>query len=269
VITVRFVACAGAVGGPRGPAGPPGEAQPGLVIPAVGLLDTEEGTLEFRFRLGYEPEEAGRELAYHGKGGFWTFNYGDALYPRDSWSISFFAGKYGTGAGVRMGVTFDGKQARHPFFPTFGKKTPPEARPRRGAWYNLAIVWKAGREFSTFVDRWPSSGMKFPDPVARPLTPKAVMEFLPGPYALEYVRISSVARVPEDLALGPQAPAPDASTVLLLDFRQGQPGDTTVTPAHAATPAARRPLTLPRPFQLLPSEGGPALYAAPEASFGG
>jgi hypothetical protein len=78
-----------------------------------------------------------------------------------------------------------------------------------------------------------------------------------------------VARVPEDLALGPQAPAPDAATVLLLDFRQAQPGDTTVTPAHAATPAARRPLTLPRPFQLLPSEGGTALYAAPEASFGG
>lgn len=247
----------------------PLHAAAGLAIPAVGLLDTAEGTLEFRFRLGYEPAEVGREVPYHGRGSFWSFNYGDAIYPRDNWVLSFFAGKYGTGAGVRMGVTFDGKQARHPFFPTFGKKAPPEARPQRGAWYNLAIVWKGGRVFSSFVDRLPSAGMEFTGLAARPLTPKAVMELLPGPYALEYVRISSVARAPEDLALGPQAPPPDASTLLLLDFRQAQPGDTTVTPAHAATPTAGQPLTLPRSFQLLPSESGTALYAAPEGSFGG
>lgn len=245
------------------------QAQSVLEFPALGLLDTEEGTLEFRVRLGYDrSDDVGRDGHYVGMGNFWDFYYGDALYPKDNWSLSFYAGKWGTGAGVRLGKAFEGQKVSAPFFPSFGQDQPAEARPHRGGWYNLAIVWREGRVVTTYADGQPSAGRTYPGSIARLPTPSARMRLLPGPYALEYLRLSSVARAPEALARGPEAPVADTATLLLLDFRNARPEETAVTPTHAATAEAAVPVSLGAPFQLRSSPGGVALYAAPPASFG-
>jgi hypothetical protein len=239
-----------------------------LVFPAHGLLDTGEGTLEFRVRIGFDRSgDVGRDGTFRGQGEFWLFNYGDSLHPDDNWRLSFYSGKWGTGAGVRIGKTFEGRGVRHPFFPSFGSARPAGNLPVRGGWYTLAIVWREGREVTTYVDGVPNASRTYPESIERTLTPRALMRLVPGPYALEYMRISSVARSPEELALGAAAPEPDAATLFLLDFRGARPGDTTVVPAHAATPAAAAPVNIPAPFALHPSPGGMALYAAPLRQF--
>jgi hypothetical protein len=246
----------------------PAREPAGLAFPAHGLLDTGEGTLEVRVRIGFDrSDDVGRDGTFRGQGEFLQFNYGDLLHPDDNWRLSFFAGKWGTGAGVRIGKTFEGLGVRHPFFPSFGSTRGGGNLPVRGGWYTLAIVWREGHRVTTYVDGVPSAGRNYPESIERALSPRAWFALLPGPYALEFMRISSVARSPDDLALGPVAPEPDEATLFLLDFRGARPGDTTLVPTHAATPGASQPVEIPAPFALHPSPGGMALYAAPLRRF--
>jgi hypothetical protein len=210
-------------------------------LAAFGLADMEEGTFEawLSFPVGAAEAKAGRNPV---RGNLLTLSSGAdgamTLQLTCAWKNTI---------GIRHGFVVDGGERNHPVYTTY-----PDYR--KSTWTHFALTWKEGRIVGIFVDGKGNAAAKEKSFFFR-ITPDS--QLLLGPVggaalAVDEIRISSVARRPEDLGhAGPLRP--DAATMLLLSF-ENESAAGTVTPVAAATSTAAAPWKLPAACRV--ADGG-------------
>ena len=209
-----------------------------LAFPARGLIDMDEGTVEFWIKFHFDPlaVELNTKRTYQGWVTAFSVSTGDSIQPCliDLWlftKIDRYRNKH-----CRFRVHVLGAPGRGPGYLLFPKDV------RKGLWYHCAVSW-ARDSWSSHLDgkrlgTWPRTV----DFEARLHTSAQILlgrgatrSGRGGPVTIDELRISSVARTPMDLGFhGPLKP--DLYTTLLLTFDTTEAaGLPTVCPVAART----------------------------------
>lgn len=244
----------------------PAAETPYLDLPAQGIFDMDEGTIEFWFKPGYDPQEA--HPNYLGRASILAVLFGDPAWPTDGLSIgngTQDAGRRtptGRNCLMRLGITVEGQDLRHPLLPSIGHDL------KRDTWVHFAAAWR-GKNVWVYVNGKRTTANNAPDMTYEraprvTLTPDARLciggwpkAYLPSNMAaIDDLRISSVARPPAELgASGPLKP--DRHTLFLMSFDSLDKASLSID--AAATSIAARPLNLPANMSLIPGKFGLAL----------
>lgn len=240
--------------------------RPFMQLPAQGVFDMDEGTIEFWFKPGYDPQEA--HPNYLGRASVMAVLFGDPAWPTDGVTISNGTQDAGrrTPSGrnclMRFGIVVDGQDMRHPLLPSIGHDL------KRDAWVHFAVAWR-GKHAWVYVNGKrnttnTAADMTYERIPRATLTPDALLCIggWPKAYqpsnmaAIDDLRISSVVRLPGDLGAS-GALKPDRHTLFLMSFDAADRN--TVRADAAATAAAASPLALPANMSLVPGKFGLAL----------
>lgn len=196
-----------------------------LELPARELMDLQEGTVEAWVMFEFDPEGWDPEKGvYQWRGRWFTFiapqtatDLGAEVVIEYGLKNHGRLGRVEPGCNFRIAFSHDGQKVPHPLLPAcqrFG----------RGTWHHYAVTWTGGRFVRAWLDGELAQEMEFPFPVARDIPGEARI-IIGHPeisslnlLALDDLRISSVARRPEELGCHHVPLAPDPQTLLLLSF---------------------------------------------------
>jgi len=248
-----------------------GTAELGRIeIPAAGLIDFEEATVEAWVLFEFDPAQP-EEGVWRGMGGWFMFDVPRSEVDRGAgMSISVGLkniGRHGevqSDCGMRVGFVKDGREVPHPVLPSctsFGQ----------GQWHHVAVTWREGRFLRVYFDGELSAERDFPASIVRdvPAAGRIILGwegFLrENLLAIDEVRISSVARAPEEFGYHHCPLQPDPWTMLLENFEHV----TEVDGALATTPAVLATTAEPTNFavrggRLIDGRDGRAFAFSPE-----
>lgn len=212
-----------------------GHAQPSagsIELPAVGLFDFTEGTIEAWVQFEFDPRGWQQERGvWQWRGRWFTFEAPETQTDLGALVVSEYGlknhgrlGRIEPGCNWRTALIVDGQKVPHPLLPVCTKIDP-------GAWHHFAVTWHDARVVRVYLDGELVETMEFPYRVARPVPGDArIVIGHPGGagfnrIVIDEVRISSIARAPEDLGFHHAPLQPDPHTLLLLDFEQIVEGD--------------------------------------------
>lgn len=223
-----------------------------LTIPAAGLANMEQGTLEFWLKSAATVDNP------KGWGQIVVLDYGTDKPSSMALSMMPMNGK----VNMRIGFQIDGQELKWPFYvevPGFAPKK----------WVHVAVTWTGGNNVSVYFDGkvvMPNVGVE--GSFNKPLTPKATLSLgLPYPtrMAIDDLRISSVARTPEQLGFAVIPLKADDKTLFLLNFENMPEGQ--IVPAFAATEAAKAPVPMLPHQRLMTGRDGKSLAFCDDSVF--
>lgn len=213
-----------------------------IELPAMGLLDFEEATVEGWVLFEFDPAQH-EEGVWRSMGGWFIFDVPRSDVDRGA-GMSINVGLRNIGrhgevqsdCGMRVGFVKDGQEVPHPVLPScagFG----------RGRWHHVAVTWREGRFLRVYFDGELSAERDFPASIVRdvPAAGRIILGwegFLrQNLLAIDEVRISSIARAPEEFGYRHCPLQPDPWTMLLENFEQVTEveGALLTTPAVLAT----------------------------------
>lgn len=225
-----------------------------IELPALGLFDFTEGTVEawvqFEFdSRGWEQEKG----IYQWRGRWFTFeapvndtDLGAEVVIEYGLKNHGRLGRIEPGCNWRTAFVVDGQKVPHPLLPACTTLEP-------GTWHHFAITWHDGRIVRAYIDGELAQEMEFPYSIRRSV-PSAARIVIGHPLnvghnlvAIDDLRVSSVARAPEDLGFHQAPLQADPQTLLLLDFEtiSEQDGQRMVTPAVMARGDAPASFVMP------------------------
>lgn len=212
----------------------PALAQPAagsIELPGQGLFDFTEGTVEAWVQLDFDPrgwrEDGG---VWQWRGRWFTFEVPETETDLGALMVSEFGlknhgrlGRIEPGCNWRTAFVVDGQKVPHPLLPVCTELEP-------GQWHHFAVTWHDGRLVRAYIDGELAQEMQFPYAIARPVPAGSrIIIGHPGGVGfnrpvVDEVRISSVARSPEELGAHRVPLEPDPHTLLLLDFEEAVGG---------------------------------------------
>ncbi|MDD5707680.1 MAG: hypothetical protein PHR35_17305 [Kiritimatiellae bacterium] len=237
---------------------------PCIPIPALGIVDPDEGTIEFWIMFGFDPMEP--HEGYRDRGPVLAVLGGDPAHPGDGFTIGIATQDMGrrTPSGrdckARVGYTLGGDEVAHPMFASFGDRTEPHR------WYHFAMAWR-GRTIWCYVDGREVAQQDLLTQRTLRLWRNARLLLggwpgctsRPDALAIDELRISAVARRPDAVTCATPARA-DAQTTLLIRFEGLRAAKRGIVPEFAATVWATTEFTLPEPFTFGAGRFGSGLF---------
>ncbi|HUS80400.1 MAG TPA: LamG-like jellyroll fold domain-containing protein [Armatimonadota bacterium] len=224
-----------------------------ITLPARELFDFEEGTVEAWVMFEFDPagwqEDQG---VYQWRGRWFTFtapqtntDLGAEVVVEYGLKNHGRLGRIEPGCNFRVAFYVDGEKVPHPVLPACTKF-------ERGTWHHFAVTWAEGRIVRAYLDGKLAQEMVFPHSVVRDV-PAAAQVIIGHPddprwnlLALDDLRISSIARQPEELGSQAAPPQPDPYTLLLDGFEHVADRD-----GHMiSTPAVLADAALPGEYEL-------------------
>ena len=194
-----------------------------IAIPAGSIMDLEEGTIEAWVKLNFNPR--------HENSDRWKSVGSLCLMEVPKTSADLGASIH-AGWGLETTKRFDKVSRRATFRVAFivnGQQLPHPALADatdwgQDAWRHVALTWRNGREVRVYVDGKPAGERLFPVSAKRdiPSTARLVLG-LPSYIAsnaitVDEIRVSSVARKPEDMGFHRAPLQPDPCTLYLEGF---------------------------------------------------
>lgn len=229
-----------------------------LQYPARGVVDLDEGTFECWFKLAYEPLAVVKP--YLGAGSIAHVSTGEHVTPTvlDFWISSKWV-DYRTPTKMQCSLRCD----------VIGGGTGMATlsqHAKRNTWYHFAMTWKRDR-YLAYIDGKPnasrgrSTGVqaRVTDAARIFLGHSAIRTDHEHLFALDEIRISSIARQPDDLGVHGKLEA-DEYTTLLLSFDHLEDQDRpTVVPDAIAVPFEHVEQAVPARARIIPGRFGQAL----------
>lgn len=221
-------------------------------LPALGIFDLEECTVEAWVLFEFEPSHLVRTI-WRGVGLLFAFEEPKREgYAGTGMSIIFGLkntsrhGETTSACVMRVGFYVEGREVPYPVLPEctfFGKQK----------WHHIAVSWKEGRYLHVYLDAKLSATRQFPYSVERGVSSKA--KFIIGSWgffrensvAIDELRISSVAREPEELGYHHSPLLPDPFTLLLVSFENVRMKDS----KRWLTPEFMADVSLPNEFEII------------------
>jgi hypothetical protein len=198
-------------------------AQPGrITIPARGLLDLQEGTVEAWVLFQFDPAQR-EEGVWRPMGSWFTWEIPTADNDLGAGMMVSYGlrnggthGKVEPACNMRVGFAVDGQEVPHPVFADCTKLG-------QNQWHHFAATWRDGKFLRVYVDGKLAAERDFPWSIVRDIPPSARLVIGHTGYgrswlAIDEVRVSSIARRPEDLGCHHVPLAPDPFTTLLENF---------------------------------------------------
>lgn len=196
-----------------------------IEVPAGAVMDLEEGTIEAWARLDFDPRHQG-EARWQSVGSLCLLEI-----PKTDADLG---ASIHVGWGLDATKRFENITRRATFRVAFivnGQQLPHPALADctdwgEGKWHHVAVTWRNGREVRIFIDGKPAGERLFPTSAQRdiPSSARLVLGFpnyiADNAVTVDEVRISSVARKPEDLGFHKVPLAPDPWTLYLENFEQ-------------------------------------------------
>lgn len=196
-------------------------------LPALGLFDFTEGTVEAWVQFDFDPrgwkEDSG---VYQWRGRWFTFEAPETPTDLGAQVVIEYGlknhgrlGRIEPGCNWRTAFVVDGQKVPHPLLPACTEIEP-------GTWHHFAITWHDARVVRAYIDGELAQEMEFPYAIARPVP--AVARIVIGHpevssfnrIAIDDLRISTVARPPDSLGFHQAPLQADPNTLLLLDFEE-------------------------------------------------
>lgn len=206
----------------------PGFAQPAagtIELPALGVFDFTEGTIEAWVSFEFDPRgwQEG-EGVYQWRGRWFTFEAPQTETDLGAEVVSEFGlknhgrlGRIEPGCNWRTAFIVDGQKVPHPLLPACTELEP-------GTWHHFALTWRGARVVRAYIDGELAQEMEFPYRVGRPV-PAGARIVIGHPegtgfnrIVIDDLRVSAVAREPEEFGFHHAPLQPDPETLLLLDF---------------------------------------------------
>ncbi|HRU04272.1 MAG TPA: hypothetical protein P5137_00695 [Candidatus Brocadiia bacterium] len=194
-----------------------------IVVPAGSIMDLEEGTIEAWVKLNFNPR--------HENSDRWK-SVGSLCLMEIPKTTADLGASIHAGWGLETTKRFDQVTRRATFRVAFvvnGQQLPHPALADatdwgQGAWRHVAFTWRNGREMRVYVDGKLAGERLFPTPARRDIPSSARLVLgLPGYIAsnaitVDEIRISSVARRPEELGFHHVPLRPDPCTLYMEGF---------------------------------------------------
>lgn len=223
-----------------------------LTIPAAGLANMEQGTVEFWLKVATTADNP------KGWGPILALDYGAEKPSSMALSMTPMNGK----VSMRVGFQIDGQELKWPFYAEV-----PGFAPKK--WMHVAVTWTGGNNVSVYFDgKVVMANVGVEGSFNKPLTPKATLSLgLPYPtrMAIDDLRISSVARAPEQLGFAVIPLKADDKTLYLLNFEDMPEGK--IVPAFAATEAAKAPVSMLPHQRIMTGRDGKSLAFCDDSIF--
>jgi len=233
-------------------------------------MDLEEATVEAWVLFEFDPAQR-EEGVWRGMGVGFTLDVPKSdmdLGAGMSISVGLKnAGRHGevkSGCFLRVGFHIDGKEVPHPVLPECTKFG-------QNQWHHVAATWREGRFLRVYFDGKQVAERDFPSSIVRdiPANGRVVVGHTgyvrENALVIDEVRLSSIARRPEDLGCHAVPLKPDPFTLLLENFERvrEKDGQRTTTPTVLAT------VNSPASFELtggriVPGKAGNALAFDPK-----
>ena len=196
-----------------------------ITIPAENLIDLEEGTIEAWVRFEFEPAHASDlrwrsiaslallEIPKNGgeRGSFLHIGWGQISATRH--------GKITRQTVCRVAFVKEGKQVPHP-------ATVDVTAIGKGQWHHVAVTWSEGRHVRVYLNGKDAGGRELAWPATCDVPSSARLVIGWPRYihdnaiTVDEIRISSIARKPEDLGAHRLPLEPDPFTLFLENFEQ-------------------------------------------------
>lgn len=211
-----------------------------LQLPAFGLTDLEEGTVEAWVMVPSEP--ASVEARWLTQGTLLNLN-AEPHYKRTGLSVAIAVWQQRLVA--RLGVQLDGRDPND--IPAWGRCVQ-----KAHVWQHVAFVWRGGDTIAWYLNGQHTYTNTLDVHFDRPLASSATLTIggRRSIFAIDDYRLSTVARNPDDMGYHGQL-KPDAATALLLTFDEGDA-------PYAIVPAAGD-LTLPKAVKPIDGKFGRAI----------
>jgi len=198
-----------------------------IAFPGQLLFSLEEATVEAWVLFDFDPAQVETGI-WRGMGAWFEF-----LVPKRendlgaSFTISYglkATGRRtpsGSACYMRVGFSIEGKEVPHPSLldcTSWGKNN----------WHHVAVTWKEGRYLTIYSDGKEVDKREYSWPIVRdiPSAAQVIIGFTgylaKNALAVDEVRISSVARKPEELGFYQVPLKPDPATLLLENFEHIQ-----------------------------------------------
>jgi len=198
-----------------------------IELPALGLFDFTEGTIEAWVSFEFDPRGWQEDRSvYQWRGRWFTFEAPETETDLGAEVVSEFGlknhgrlGRIEPGCNWRTAFYVDGKKVPHPLLPACTELEP-------GTWHHFALTWHDARIVRAYIDGELVQEMEFPYAIARSVPEGArIVVGHPGGtnfnrIVIDDFRVSSVAREPEEFGFAHTPLQPDPNTLLLLDFEQ-------------------------------------------------
>ncbi len=214
---------------------PPASAQPAaaqIELPALGLFDFEECTVEAWVMFEFDPTGWQQDQGvYQWRGRWFTFEAPETDTDLGARVVIEYGlknhgrlGRIKPGCNWRIAFYVDGEKVPHPLLPACTELAP-------GTWHHYAVTWTDGRIVRAYIDGEPAQEMEFPFSVVRdvPAGARIVIGHTEAVnrnlIVIDDLRVSSIARAPDDLGYHQAPLVPDPSTLLLLDFEHVEERD--------------------------------------------
>ena len=200
-----------------------GEVLGRIEYPAQSIFSLEEGTIERWIKFEFDPGQT-TEKQWLPKGAFFQFEIPEEKGDKGAiFSITVAlrnVGKYsktGSACSFRIGLSIEGKEVPYPVFV--------DCTDWQNFWHHIAVSWKNGKELYVYIDGKKTGEMKFPYSIIRDIPKKAkIIIGTPNPWyypnllVVDEIRISSIARNPDDLGFYKFPLLPDPYTLFLENF---------------------------------------------------
>lgn len=239
-----------------------------LTVPAAGLVDLDEFTIEMWVLLAFDPQAHHEGQRIHGF--TYELHYGDPVNPQDGIHAFMFSEFHSQQK--RMVTQTYNQVFAHGNRLIFSllAVVPPEAK--RNSWHHFAVSFR-GRQRWIYVNG--EGGLsELSDQFAHALRRAAVLRLgadrLQGPCELGFdeIRVSTIARPREQLGFFAKEPLkPDRYTTLLMNFDDPErgPDGATIQPTFAATPEVVAGVAKPPAGRWIDGKFGQGLLLAPVA----
>ena len=194
-----------------------------ITLPATGLLDLDEGTIEAWVRIDVDPKSVAVNFAVVAD----LF----VLTAPNGLRIDIRPAVWQQRAVTRVGFRVDDVEPRGS--PIWGRHPGTPA-----VWHHIALCWRDRSVFTWYLNGKATGSLRLPSELHRALPPGATIRIgasLGFPVYLDDFRISNVARRPETMAAA-EPLVHDAATALLLTFD---------APPSVAIPTLQELLVLP------------------------
>lgn len=199
--------------------------RPGRIeVPARGLIHFEEASVEAWVKLLFDPTER-EEGVWRPMGSCFTLDVPKSENDLGAgMSISFGLKNAGyhdqvkSACLMRVGFYVDGRKMPHPVFVDC-------TRWGQDQWHHVAVTWRDAKFVRVYVDGKPAASMDFPWSMKRDLPARARIVIGHTGYgqsqlAIDEVRVSSIARRPEDTGFHQPSLQTDPFTMLLENFEK-------------------------------------------------
>jgi len=196
-----------------------------IVMPAAAIMDLQEGTIEAWVKLNFDPQHHS-EARWRSVGSLCALEVpktdtepGALIHVGWGQQAAHRHNRWIRYTTLRAAFVKNGVQLPHPVMAhcnDWGE----------GQWHHIAIVWKDGRDARSYVDGQKIGWRYFPWSAARsiPSTARlvigATMYINDNAISVDEIRISSIARKPEDLGFHHVPLRPDPFTLYLENFEQ-------------------------------------------------